>query len=144
MRELASVLTHKFVAPRFTATASVKLNALRDGDQAGFGIAGLAPSWLGLRRVDGKPRMVMVRCGEGGPCVEEVGPTLPDFGVRLRVEVADGAHVSFSYSADGARYVPIGAPFEARMGRWVGAQLALFATGAQGAYADIEHVRITP
>jgi len=144
LRQLASVLTHKFVAPTFTATASVKLGALRDGDQAGFGIAGLADHWFGIRRVDGAPRIVSVRCGEGGPCVDEVGAVLPRFDVRLRIDVTDGARAAFSYSADGRAFVPLGAPFEARMGRWVGAQLALFSTGAPGAHADIDYVRITP
>ena len=144
LRQLASVLTHKFVAPRFSATASVHLHALRDGDQAGFGIAGLADHWFGVRRVDGAPRIVAVRCGEGGPCVEEVGAALPRFDVRLRIDVTDGARVAFSFSGEGGRFVPLGAPFEARMGRWVGAQLALFATGARGAHADIDYVRIMP
>ena len=144
LRQLASVLTHKFVAPTFSATANVRLNAARDGDQAGFGIAGLADSWFGLRRVDGATRIVMSRCGEGGPCVEELGPVLPAPGVRLRIDVTDGARTAFSYSADGRSFVPLGVPFEARMGRWVGAQLALFATGAPGAYAEIDYVRITP
>jgi len=30
------------------------------------------------------------------------------------------------------------------MGRWVGAQVGVFATGTPGAYADLEYVRITP
>jgi hypothetical protein len=30
------------------------------------------------------------------------------------------------------------------MGRWVGAQVGVFATGAKGAYADIDYLRITP
>ena len=144
LRELASVLTHKFVAPTFSATASMALKADHDGDQAGFGIAGLASSWFGLRRVNGAARIVSVRCGEGGPCVEELGATLPRLDARLRIDVTEGAMVAFSYSIDGQRHVPVGAPFEARMGRWVGAQLALFASGAPGAYAEIDYVRITP
>ncbi|WP_370662061.1 family 43 glycosylhydrolase [Massilia oculi] len=144
LRQLASVLTHKFVAPTFSATASVRLNAVRDGDQAGFGIAGLADNWFGVRQVAGVPRMVTMRCGEGGPCVEEVGAALPRLDVRLKIDVTDGARVAFSYSADGGGFVALGTPFEARMGRWVGAQLALFATGAPGAHADVDYVRITP
>lgn len=144
LRDLASVLTHKFVAPTFSATASVNLNAVRDGDQAGFGIAGIPSSWFGLRRVDGAARIVSIRCGDGGPCVEELGVTLSAFDAWLRVDVTDGARVAFSYSVDGQRFIPVGTLFEARMGRWVGAQLALFATGAPGAYAEIDYVRITP
>jgi len=58
--------------------------------------------------------------------------------------VTHGAMVSFSYSADGLRYTRLGLPFEAAMGRWVGAQVGMFSTGAPGAWADIDYVRITP
>jgi beta-xylosidase/acetyl esterase/lipase len=144
VRDLPAVLTHKFVAPTFTATASVSLHALRDGDQVGFGIAAVGDNWFGVRRVDGAPRIVMVRCGEGGPCTETLGATLPGFAARLRIDVTEGARVSFSYGADGQGFVPVGAPFDARMGRWVGAQLGLFATGGADAFADIDYLRITP
>jgi len=42
------------------------------------------------------------------------------------------------------RYAALGEPFDAMMGRWVGAQIGLFATGAPGAWADIDYVRMTP
>jgi len=145
IRSLASVLTQKFPAPVFGATAQVTLHAPADGDQAGFGVAGLASSWFGIRRVDGAPRIVLASCDErGGTCVETLGAALPDYAARLRIDVTDGARVAFSYSSDGRTFVPVGAPFDARMGRWVGAQLALFATGAHGAHADIEYLRIAP
>lgn len=144
VRGLASVLTQKFPAPAFGATAKVVLNAQRDGDQVGFGVMGLASNWFGLRRVDGKPRMVRVSCGQDGKCMEELGEELPGFAAHLRMHVTAGAYVSFSYSADGLRYTQFGLPFEASMGRWVGAQLGLFATGAPSAFADIDYLRITP
>ncbi|MEW7847545.1 family 43 glycosylhydrolase [Massilia aurea] len=144
VRDLPSVLTHKFVAPTFSATARVSLGATRDGDQVGFGIAAIGDNWIGVRRVDGAARVVLVRCGEGGPCTEALGATLPGFAARLRIDVTDGARVAFSYSVDDRSFVPLGAPFDARMGRWVGAQLALFATGAPGSHADIEYLRVQP
>lgn len=144
VRALPSVLTHKFVAPVFTATADVTLTALRDGDQAGFGIAGLVDNWFGIRRVAGAARIVTTRCGQGGPCTETLGATLPGFAAQLRIDVSEGARVAFSYRAGDGAFIPLGTPFEAPMGRWVGAQLALFATGAPGAYAEIDYVRITP
>ena len=144
LRGLASVLTQKFPAPVFTAAARVELHAVRDGDQAGLGVLGLSSSWFGLRRVDGKPRVVAARCGEDGQCAEELGEALPGGAAHLRMHVTAGARVAFSYSADGVRYTPLGLPFDAAMGRWVGAQIGVFATGAQGAFADIDYLRVEP
>ncbi|MFC0253471.1 family 43 glycosylhydrolase [Massilia consociata] len=144
VRSLPSVLTQKFPGPAFGVTTKVELHAQRDGDQAGLGVMGLASSWFGLRRVDGQPRMVMVSCDQAGKCAQELGAVLPGFTAHLRMHVTEGARVAFSYSPDGVRYTQIGAPFDAVMGRWVGSQVGLFASGAPGAYADLDYVRITP
>jgi hypothetical protein len=42
------------------------------------------------------------------------------------------AKVSFSYSLDGVTYTPLGAPFVSKPGRWVGAQVGLFAQAPAG------------
>jgi len=144
VRSLASVLTQKFPAPAFTVTLAADLHATRDGDAVGLGVMGLSSSWFGMRRVDGQARMVSVRCGADGTCTQELGETLPQGAAHLRMQVTHGAMVAFSYSADGLRYTRLGLPFEAAMGRWVGAQVGMFATGAPGAWADIDYVRITP
>lgn len=144
VRSLPSVLTQKFPAPVFGVTAKLELRAQCDGDQVGIGTMGLASHWFGLRRVGGKPRVVLVRCAQDGRCAEALGEELPGFTAHLRMHVTDGARVAFWYSADGLRYTQIGAPFDASMGRWVGAQLGLFAIGAAGSFADIDYLRITP
>ncbi|WP_313034249.1 family 43 glycosylhydrolase [Massilia alkalitolerans] len=144
VRSLPSVLTQKFPAPAFGVTAKVDLRAQHDGDQVGLGTMGLASHWFGLRRVAGKPRMVLVCCAQDGKCVEELGAELPGFVAHLRMHVTAGARVAFWYSADGLRYTQLGAPFDATMGRWVGTQVGMFATGAAGSYADVDYLRITP
>jgi len=144
VRSLPSVLTQKFPAPAFTVTAKVELHALRDGDQAGIGVVGLANHWFGLRRVDGQSRILAVHCAADGKCEEALDAALPGQAVHLRMHVTAGAYVSLSYSADGLRYTQLGLPFEAAMGRWVGAQIGVLATGAPGAWSDLDYVRITP
>jgi beta-xylosidase/acetyl esterase/lipase len=143
-RSLPSVLTQKFPAPGFTVSARLELHAQRDGDAVGLGAMGLSSSWFGLRRIEGKPRMVLARCGEDAKCAEELGEALPGFVAYLRMHVTAGARVAFSYSLDGVRYTQLGLPFDAAMGRWVGAQIGVFATGAPDAFADIDYLRITP
>ena len=58
----------------------------------------------------------------------------------------------FSYSLDGKAFVPLGAEFETRPGRWVGAQIGLFAQAQDGTpasvatsvgFADFDWFRIT-
>lgn len=144
VRALPSVLTQKFPGPAFGVTARVELRAQRDGDQVGLGIMGLASDWFGVRRVDGQPRIVSVRCKQDGACAEILGASLPGYAATLRTHVTHGARVAFSYSTDGVSFTTVGEPFDAAMGRWVGAQVGLFATGAQGAWADVDDVRITP
>ena len=65
----------------------------------------------------------------------------------LRVQVAQGAVCHFSYSADGQSFVPVGEPFTAREGRWIGAKVGLFAvrTGQtrEYGYADFDWFRLS-
>lgn len=62
--------------------------------------------------------------------------------IYLRLEVAEGAVCRFSYSADGAKFISLGAAFTARPGRWIGAKMGLFAIGGKAGteygYADFE------
>ena len=68
--------------------------------------------------------------------------------VYLRVRVGEGAMAQFAYSTDNARFTPVGRPFKASAGRWVGAQVGLFSTASaeasRKAYADFDYFRITP
>jgi beta-xylosidase len=106
-------------------------------------------AWLGLRREQGEVRVVYVRCEAGNDkCKQETAAALPlpqaGQPVHLRMAVGASGQTSFSFSGDGVDFRPVGTPFTAAMGRWVGAQIALFATGASGAYADVDYLRITP
>ena len=62
--------------------------------------------------------------------------------MSLRAAVGDGAQVSFAYSLDGTTFTEIGAPFQARQGRWIGAKIGLFAlrpsSSDAGDFADVE------
>ncbi|HEX8686853.1 MAG TPA: glycoside hydrolase, partial [Pyrinomonadaceae bacterium] len=63
----------------------------------------------------------------------------------LRVKVSGGAVCAFSYSEDGKSFRPVGEPFTARQGRWIGAKVGLFATRVGRArefgYADFDWFR---
>ena len=63
----------------------------------------------------------------------------------LRVKVSKTAICKFSFSTDGVNFSPIGEPFTARAGRWIGAKVGLFAvrTGRtrETGYADFDWFR---
>jgi len=148
LRAMPAVLTQKLPAPVFSATARLELHAVADGDAAGLAMYGQNYAWIGLRRERGELRMVYVRCeAANDQCKEETAASLPapprGMPIYLRMDVGANGQASFSFSADGRDFGSVGAPFTATMGRWVGAQIGLFATGSRGAYADIDYLRIT-
>jgi hypothetical protein len=78
--------------------------------------------------------------------VEAEAP-LPSTPVSLRVEVAPGGLCTFSFSTDGEHFNPVGGPFTAAAGKWVGAKVGLFAAGAAGGlqpcgYADFDYIHV--
>ena len=51
-----------------------------------------------------------------------------DLDIHLRVEVSKRAVCKFSYSVDGRDFTPVGEPFTAREGRWIGAKVGFVFT----------------
>jgi hypothetical protein len=66
----------------------------------------------------------------------------------LRVVVNEGASCQFDYSDNGEDFSPMGEPFQAREGRWIGAKVGLFAVTSQETglhrHADFDWFRIEP
>ncbi len=66
--------------------------------------------------------------------------------LRSGLRLPFSAVCNFSFSTNGKTYVPLGQPFNARQGRWIGAKVGIFAVG-QGAasemgYADYDWFRV--
>jgi beta-xylosidase len=61
--------------------------------------------------------------------------------VWLRVEVNEGPKCIFSYSFDGKNFSPLGKPFEATPGRWIGAKVGLVCLG-KDSYVDVNWFRV--
>ena len=64
----------------------------------------------------------------------------------LRAAVEKEALCNFSFSMDGKNFKPIGKPFAAKAGRWIGAKIGLFAvqpaSAKQGGYAEYDFFRV--
>ncbi|HVU35841.1 MAG TPA: glycoside hydrolase 43 family protein [Opitutaceae bacterium] len=139
------LLTQKFPAPKFTATAALDGTALGENSEAGLIVFGYSCAWVGLRREQDGLKLVYVedhrhdpdsssRLRPGMGFVTE-SHLMPDQAthVLLRVTVDPGAQCRFSYSQDGRRFLPLHAhaAFPATVDRWVGSTVGVFAANAR-------------
>ncbi|MFP5394168.1 MAG: glycoside hydrolase 43 family protein [Gammaproteobacteria bacterium] len=149
LRKLASVLTQKLPASTFTVDTKLELNAAGDA-RAGLVLLGMNYAWLGVRSSGGMAQVVYSTCESAKPaeqeCSEQVAPLGPlgKGPLYLRMRMEEGGVAQFSWSVDQRTFKPTGKPFTAVMGRWVGAQLGLFAAGAAAGHADVDYFRVTP
>lgn len=142
------LLLQKLPAEAFTATARLDPAGLKPGGQAGLVVMGASHASLTVRRGTGGLRLVAADrsdAEEGQAEDERAARALPEGAVELRLTVAPGAVCRFAFSRDGRTFEPIGAPFQAAAGRWVGAKVGLFALGAPATaagHADVEWFRL--
>jgi len=143
-----SLLLQKLPAPGFTATTSLDATGLADGGKAGLVMFGMDYAYLAVERSASGLRLTRVTCKDarGGKAeIEEATAPLSGDQVFLRVTVRPEAVCSFSYSADGDTFVPIGPEFTAVEGRWIGAKVGLFCLqsigGGAGGHADFDWFR---
>jgi len=102
-------------------------------------------SYVAVRRTPANYRVVKVACqnaAEDGSEIIEDSVPCPAKAVELVIDVRAGAVCTFRYSSDGDNFVPLGKPFTARKGNWVGAKVGLFSMSAFGnrktGYADFD------
>ena len=159
--ETGNLLSQKLPALSFTATTLLRFKPLRPGERAGLAILGQRYAWIGLERRGDTNRLVHV--AHDGVELSATprqtdGPTVSNGAIWLRMQAEPvtiqvgppnftpywpsmlretHASVRFSYSLDGTSFTPFGPAFESRPGRWVGAQIGLFAQAANGTPAAL-------
>jgi beta-xylosidase len=148
VRAAPMIIAQKLPAPEFVVNTHIQLNDAVDGDRAGLILNAMQYAWLGLARQDGATRLVYTTCTPATMrCKEAPTVVLPQApsSLYLRMSVASGAVASFAYSLDNVTFVPVGQPFTASKGRWVGAQVGLFSVGDKpGASSlDVDYFRVT-
>lgn len=159
--EAGNLLSRKLPAETFTATVKTRFAPVRDGERMGLSLFGASYAWIGAEKRKDGIRIVRVTRTDAnlpdsretlvnGPALEAGQPfwlrvsaapiiernPLPDFSPywpsMLR---STHARASFSFSLDGKRFEPLGEAFASRPGRWVGAQLGIFAQAPSGSSA---------
>jgi beta-xylosidase len=144
-----NLLLQKFPAPAFITTTTVDFRGAAAGERAGLVVMGMDYAYLAVRKTAGGLELVQARstdADQGSPETEAPPVRIGSGPVQLRATVGDSARVHFSYSTDGKDFRPIGEPFRAREGKWIGARVGLFALrpagSAAGGYADFDDFRV--
>ncbi len=148
---VANLLLQKMPAREFTATTKIDASGLAVGDAAGLVVFGMDYARLTVQRTDAGLRLALVACAgamDGQRESQEADAAIDVDAVELRVAVRPGAVCQFSYSTDGEHFTPIGKPFTAKEGRWIGAKVGLFCVGDDGpqnrGHADVDWFRVEP
>jgi beta-xylosidase len=154
--DVPNLLLEKFPAPEFQATAKLTFHAQNDSEKTGLIVMGSDYAYVSVsRKGEGLTvsETVCKRADAGGAEQATVPESVKASDLYLRVRVAgvqgtEAANCQFSFSADGANFTPIGAPFQAKKGRWIGAKVGLFAVrpnaGGENGYADYDWFHIDP
>jgi len=143
-----NVLLQKLPGPEFSLKAKFDSSNLSVGERSGLLVTGRDYAYLAIERTSAGFRLVRMTCrgaDEGGREAEESSVSISSSTLILRLELKPEATVSFSYSTIGKQFVPIGNPFLARPGIWIGAKVGLFSVGTSGngkaGYVDIDWFR---
>jgi beta-xylosidase len=147
--DVPNLLLQKFPAPHFTATMKMTLTALTVDDRAGLVVMGTDYAAVTVRKGPNGLLLSETICNgadQGASENESTPVALSSNTVYLRVSVGDNAVSLFSYSVDGTNFTPVGTPFTAKQGRWIGAKVGLYALGtvpvSEYGFADIDWFRI--
>jgi beta-xylosidase len=148
LSEATNTLTQRTFGPRSSATTSIDVSGMKDGDFAGIAAFQKRYGFVGVKVSDGARSLVMVSADSDHP--EEIA-SVPLSGetVHLKVEcefepAPEVAH--FSYSLDGKSWTPIGRPSGLfyTFPHFMGYRFALFyySTKTAGGRVDFDYYRI--
>ncbi|MDT0344804.1 glycoside hydrolase family 43 protein [Streptomyces litchfieldiae] len=148
LRLLPAVLAQRLPVGPVTVEVELALDSTEPGAKAGLAVLGDAFGWIGLERgPDGAVSLVHRFAEQVSTRERDAARPYPAPGgtARLRIEVTAHARCRFSAVVDEPR--ASGPEFAATPWRWVGAQLALFATAPEGdgpaGAAEFRNFRVT-
>ena len=147
--QVPNLLLQKFPADEFTVTTKLDFYAKTTQEKTGLIVMGWNYAYLALVKKENGYALQQSTCIDAekkNP--EQIFATkeISESKVFLRVQVKSGAMCNFSYSTDGKKFIPIGEPFKARQGKWIGAKVGVFClnplkSGTRG-YTDFDWFRI--
>ena len=165
--DVTNLLLQKTPSDNFTATMKLTFspNPKLKGERTGLVVMGRDYAGIILENTDKGLILSQVECkraDKGKPEQANASVDLSQNTVYLKVRFScdgkkikgsEGGHdlivmCNFSYSLDGKKYHPLGNPFQAREGQWIGAKVGMFCTRPaivtnDGGWADVDWFRIT-
>ncbi|MFC7619124.1 family 43 glycosylhydrolase [Microlunatus sp. GCM10028923] len=131
LRHLPRVLGQTL--PGGPGTVTVRLDLAGPvGTRAGLVVLGETYAWIGLELTEDGPRLVC-RTGGASPIEESlVEPQPASASIELQVDWDAEARCRYGFRTDTGSWVPLDTSFQAVPGRWIGAELGLFATAPFG------------
>lgn len=146
--DIPNICYQKFPAPEFCVTTELTIIPGRSAAKAGLVVMGTDYAAIAVTAERGGYLVSVSVCeGADGGKVERRTATIPisENNLVFRVTVRKGGLCSFAYSFDGEVFSPLGEPFMARAGKWVGARVGLFCSGEEDdshdGYVDVNWFR---
>jgi beta-xylosidase len=128
--EVPNLLLQKFPSEEFTATAKITFQPRFDEEEVDFVVMGMDYSALKLKQVGGKfflSHTIAKEVDKKGTEKESTPILMQHNIVYFRVQVLQNGICTFFYSENGTDFKPIGTPFLAKEGKWIGAKIGFVA-----------------
>ena len=124
-----NLLLQKFPAPSFSTSTRMTASLDLAGERSGLVVMGETWAYLAMTKTEDGIQLGMYngqfeRALDATQLIESV--PVEDASCTMRAEIHDQAVCTFSYSLNEEDFVPIGKPFKARKGRWIGAKVGIF------------------
>ncbi|MGB8190869.1 MAG: glycoside hydrolase 43 family protein [Chitinophagaceae bacterium] len=147
--DVPNLLLQKFPAETFTATMKFSFLPRLEGEQFGLVVMGASYAYISLQKKADGIYLVQGVCAaadKGNAETSKVLQKITDSIVYFRVKVQPGTVCNFEYGTDAKNFTPVGEPFIAKPGRWIGAKTGFFcirnASTNDAGFADIDWFRI--
>jgi len=124
-----NLLLQKFPAPSFTVTTKITFNPDQINDKGGMVVMGREWAYIALEKTAHGLQLGLSNGAYDQGYDKTKKTAAIDVQMNtcyLRVHVNDGGDCEFSYSFEDSSFQPIGEPFTAKQGVWIGAKIGLF------------------
>jgi hypothetical protein len=147
---MPNILTQKFPADSFIATAKILFNPANKNERVGLIVFGMDYAFLSLVKKDSAIYVSYNMCigaNKSKPETERLIRIWNNKEIYLQIYVSPSSICSFSIGEDGKTFYQLPERFIAKPGKWVGAKIGLFATSTtitnDAGFADIDWFKIT-
>ncbi len=147
--DIPNILTQKFPAEEFTATAKFLFTPKTNGEKFGLIVLGMSYADIAITKKADGLYLSYTKCIDaehGKPEIETELTKIPAGDLYFKVKVSKGAVCTFSYSSDGKTFTDIPETFKAAPGKWIGATMGLFCTRTQvindAGFAEVDWFRV--